>query len=269
MNSCSHDFPKTNGFQFVEGRDFSREFVTESSAVIINEMAARLFPGENPLGKKIKFGHGKEWEIIGVIKDQVRWGPFSKQSPHLYYVNYHGMGYLTIRLNAGVRVHEALRKIKEVITRYDDEVPFEYTFHDDDYARQFKEEERIGKLASVFSALTILISCIGILGLAAFAASRRSREIGIRKVLGASVFSLWRMLSNDFMQLVLVSILVATPIAYFFSERWLQQYEYRVGIPWLVFVGTGVLALAITFVAVSYYTLKAALVNPVESLRSE
>jgi ABC-type antimicrobial peptide transport system permease subunit len=269
MNSCSHDFPKTNGFQFVTGRDFSRAFSTDSSAVIVNEMAASLFGHESVLGKKIKFGHGKEREIIGVIKDQVRWGPFAKQSPHLYYINYHGMGYLTIRLSPGVGMHDALAKVESIIAKYDDEAPFDYKFQDDDYARQFSSEEHIAKLAAVFAVLAIFISCIGILGLAAFAASRRSREIGIRKVLGASVFNLWRMLSNDFMQLVLISILVASPVAYFFADRWLQQYEYRVSIPWLVFAATGVAALVITLAVVSYQTVKAALANPVKSLRSE
>ena len=268
MNSCSHDFPKTNGFQFVEGRDFSREFSTDSSAVIINEMAAKLISGKNIVGKKLTF-HGKEREIIGVIKDQVRWTPFTKQSPHLYFISYSGSGYITVRLNPQVGTPEALQKIEAVIKRFDAGAPFEYKFLDDDYARLFNNEERIGKLATVFSILTIFISCLGIFGLATFAASQRTKEIGIRKVLGASIFALWRMLSADFLLLVVVAILLGAPLAYYFATQWLEQYEYRVEISWLIFVVTSILVVLITLFTVSYQTLKAALANPMNSLRTE
>jgi ABC-type antimicrobial peptide transport system permease subunit len=268
MNSCSHDFPKTNGFQFVEGRDFSREFSTDSSAVIINEMAAKLISGKNIVGKKLTF-HGKEREIIGVIKDQVRWTPFTKQSPHLYFISYSGRGYITVRLNPQVGTPEALQKIEAVIKRFDAGAPFEYKFLDDDYARLFNNEERIGKLATVFSILTIFISCLGIFGLATFAASQRTKEIGIRKVLGASIFALWRMLSADFLLLVVVAILLGAPLAYYLATQWLEQYEYRVEISWLIFVVTSILVVLITLFTVSYQTLKAALANPMNSLRTE
>ncbi|HEY5747160.1 MAG TPA: ABC transporter permease [Chryseolinea sp.] len=268
MNSCSHDFPKTNGFQFVEGRDFSREFGTDSASVIINELFAKLISEKNIIGKKLTF-NGKEREIIGVIKDQVRWTPFVKQSPHLYFINYSNTGYLTIRLNPQVGTHEALQKIEAVIKKFDAGAPFEYKFQDDDYAQQFNSEERIGKLATVFSIMTIFISCMGIFGLATFAASQRTKEIGIRKVLGASVFNLWRMLSSDFVRLVAVAILLGIPLAYYFAAQWLQQYEYRVEISWRIFVVTGILVLAITLLTVSYQTLKAALMNPTNSLRTE
>ncbi len=268
MNSCSHDFPKTNGFQFVEGRDFSREFSTDSSAVIINEMAAKLISGKNIIGKKLTF-HGKEREIIGVIKDQVRWTPFTKQSPHLYFISYSGSGYITVRLNPQVGTPEALQKIEAAIKRFDAGAPFEYKFLDDDYARLFNNEERIGKLATVFSILTIFISCLGIFGLATFAASQRTKEIGIRKVLGASIFALWRMLSADFLLLVVVAILLGAPLAYYFATQWLEQYEYRVEISWVIFVVTSILVVLITLFTVSYQTLKAALANPMNSLRTE
>jgi ABC-type antimicrobial peptide transport system permease subunit len=269
MNSCSHDFPKTNGFQFVEGRDFSRDRSTDSSAVIVNEMAAKLIADKNVIGKKISFGYGKEKEIIGVIKDQVRWTPFVKQSPHIYFVSYSTVGYLTIRLNAQVSAQEALQKIEVVIKKFDAGAPFDYKFLDDDYARQFQQEERIGKLATVLSALAIFISAIGIFGLAAFAASQRTKEIGIRKVLGASVFNLWRMLSNDFVKLVAVAMLLGTPLGYYLVTQWLQQYEYRVEVSWIIFIITSLFALVITLLTVSYQALKAALANPVNSLRSE
>lgn len=268
INTCSHDFPRTNGFQFIEGRDFSREFSTDSSAVIVNEMAAKLFSNESVIGKKIKLG-GKEREIVGVIKDQIRWTPFSKQSPHIYFVSYVEIGYLTIRINADAGVRSALDKIEAVIEKYDAAAPFEYKFQDDDYARLFNNEERIGKLASVFATLAIFISCLGIFGLASFTASQRTKEIGIRKVLGATIYSVWKMLSRDFVWLVVLSILIAAPLAYYFSNQWLQQYEYRIEISIWVFLISGAGALVFTLMTVSFQALKAALINPVNSLKSE
>jgi putative ABC transport system permease protein len=269
LNGCTHDFPKTNGFQFIEGRDFSREFSTDSSAAIVNEMGAKLLSDGSVIGKKFTLGYGKEREIVGVIKDQIRWTPFSKQSPHIYFVNYVETGYLTIRLNAHAGLHNALAKIETVIEKYDPGAPFDYKFLDDDYARLFNEEERTGKLAGVFASLAIFISCLGIFGLASFTANQRTKEIGIRKVLGATIFGIWKMLSRDFVALVILSILLAVPLAYYFSNQWLQRYEYRIEISWWVFILTGIAALTITMLTVSYQSFKAALMDPVNSLRSE
>jgi ABC-type antimicrobial peptide transport system permease subunit len=179
------------------------------------------------------------------------------------------MGYLTIRINANAGVRTALDKIEAVIEKHDAAAPFEYKFQDDDYARLFNDEERIGKLASVFAVLAIFISCLGIFGLASFTASQRTKEIGIRKVLGATIYNVWKMLSRDFVWLVVLSILVAAPLAYYFSNQWLQQYEYRIEISWWVFTVTAIGALAITLLTVSYQSIKAALMNPVNSLKSE
>jgi len=269
LNSCSHDFPKTNGFQFVEGRDFSRDISSDSSAVIINQMAAKLISEKNVLGKTITFSYGKPRHIIGVIKDQVRWTPFMKQSPHVYYIDYKAVHFLTVRLTPQSDAHRDLQKIEAVIRKFDPDAPFEYKFQDDDYARQFEGEERIGNLAAVFSMLAIFISCLGLYGLSAFAASRRIKEIGIRKVMGASVFTLWRMLSGDFMRLVVIAIAVGTPLAYYFAIHWLEQYEYRVEMSWSVFVITALLTVFISLLTVSYQAVKAGLVNPAKSLRTE
>jgi putative ABC transport system permease protein len=270
LNSCSHDFPATNGFQFIAGRDFSREFNTDSSAVIVNELAARLIAGEqSAIGKKISFGYSKEREIVGVIKDQVRWTPFAKQSPHIYFIRYTGAGYLTVRITPGTNAHDALKKIETVVKNVDPSAPFDYKFQDDDYAEQFHHEERIGKLASVFAMLAIFISCIGIFALAAFAAGQRTKEIGIRKVLGASVFALWQMLAKEFLILVGLAVLVASPLAYYLLQQWLLRYDYRIEVPLLVFVITAVFALLITLLTISYQALKAAWINPVKSLKAE
>lgn len=269
MNKCSHDFPAVNGFRFVAGRDFSRELASDSSAVIVNEMAAALFGKADVLGMKISFGYGKERQVIGVIQDQIRWTPFSEQSPHMYYVDYSGMGHLTMRLNPTMPTVDALKLVEEGIRRHDPSSPFEYKFQDEDYARLFRNEERIGKLSAAFSILAIAISCVGIFGLAAFAASQRVKEIGIRKVMGASVFRLWAMLSAEFVWLVLLAIAIAFPVAYYLSAQWLSQYDYRVEVSWEVFAITGALALIITLATVSYQALRAAWLNPVSSLRSE
>ncbi|MEQ9412633.1 MAG: FtsX-like permease family protein, partial [Cyclobacteriaceae bacterium] len=178
-------------------------------------------------------------------------------------------GFLTIRMKTGTPVRSALDKIEGVLKKYDPGSPFEYKFQDDDYARLFKSEEQIGNLAGIFSGLAIFISCIGIFGLASFAASKKIKEIGIRKILGASVFKIWKMLSNDFVWLVIVSSLIACPLAYYYANQWLLQYDYRIDISWGIFLVTSVSLLVITLITVSYQSIKAALANPVESLRSE
>lgn len=269
MNSCSHDFPKTNGFQFVEGRDFSRDHASDSMGVVVNELAADLMGRKDILGKKITFNYGKPREVIGVIKDQVRWTPFAKQSPHIYFINYKATGSLTVRFARTASTRDALQKVQAVIKQFDASAPFNYEFLDDDYAGMFRQEERIGTLATVFSSLAILISCIGLFGLASFATIQRAREIGIRKVLGASVFALWKMLLKDFLLLVVVAIVLGIPIAWFLSLKWLQQYEYRTDLSWMIFSLTGVIAVSITIVTVSIETLRAALANPVRALKSE
>ncbi|MEQ8810690.1 MAG: FtsX-like permease family protein, partial [Imperialibacter sp.] len=168
-----------------------------------------------------------------------------------------------------VSTHEALPKIQEVFARLTPSTPFDYTFADEAYALKFAEEERIGKLGFVFAGLAILISCMGLLGLSAFVAEQRIREIGIRKVLGASVANLWQMLSKDFVVLVVISCVIAMPLAWYFMDSWLDSFVYRSTISWSVFVITGAIALLITLATVSFQAIKAATANPVKSLRTE
>ena len=267
-NRCSHDFPATHGFQFVSGRDFSRDHPSDSSAVIINEMAARLIDGD-VLGKKITFGYDKEREIIGVIKDQIRWGPYHEQAPHLYYVGYDNSRYYSIRLKSDVAVADALSKIKSVFAGYAPATPFEYAFVADDYNKLFVAGERTGEIALIFSGLAILISCVGIFGLAAFSASRRTKEIGVRKVVGASSYQIWKLLSVEFFGLSSIAILIACPIAYKVSNVWLEQFSYRIAPTWIVFVIATVITLIVTLGTVSYQTLRAAAMNPAKSLRND
>jgi ABC-type antimicrobial peptide transport system permease subunit len=166
-------------------------------------------------------------------------------------------------------VHEALGKIESVFKQYDPANPFEYKFVDQEFAGKFGDEVRIGKLAGFFAILAIFISCLGLFGMASFMAEQRVKEIGARKVLGASVLNLWQLLSKEFVVLTIISLLIASPLAYYFIYNWMQKYTYRTDISWWIFAAIGFGALVITLLTVSYQSIKAALMNPVKSLRTE
>lgn len=178
-------------------------------------------------------------------------------------------GIIDIRLNPKKSTRESLTKIEAVFKRFDPGSPFDYKFSDDEYNKKFATEERIGKLAGFFTLLAIFISCMGLFGMASFMAEQRTKEIGVRKVLGASIFSLWRLMSTDFVLLVGISLLVAIPTAYYFMHGWLQNYKYRADLSWWIFGLTAVAAIVITLLTVSYQSIKAALMNPVKSLKTE
>ena len=163
----------------------------------------------------------------------------------------------------------ALPGIEAAFKKLIPSVPFDYEFADEDYALKFATEERIGKLAGFFTMLAVFISCLGLFGLASFVAAQRTREVGIRKVLGASTFRLWRLLSNEFVGLVIISLFIAVPVAYYFMHNWLQDYRYRVALSWWIFATAGACALVITLLTVSFQAIKAAIANPVKSLRTE
>jgi ABC-type antimicrobial peptide transport system permease subunit len=177
--------------------------------------------------------------------------------------------FVDIRMNPKVSTHDALVKIESVFKKYDPDSPFDYQFTDDEYAKKFANEERVGKLAGFFTILAIFISCMGLFGMASFMAEQRTKEIGVRKVLGASVFGLWRLMSKEFVLLVTISLLIAIPIAYYFMFGWIQNYKYHAELSWWIFGATAVGAIVITLLTVSYQSIKAALANPVKSLRSE
>jgi ABC-type antimicrobial peptide transport system permease subunit len=176
---------------------------------------------------------------------------------------------LIIKLNPQQNVKQSLAAIEQVMKKYSPGVPFNYSFVDEKFAGKFQAEERIGKLASYFAVLAIFISCLGLFGMASFVAEQRTKEIGIRKVLGASVANLWRLLSTEFFVLVLISCIIATPIAWYYLKNWLTNYDYRITIGWGVFALAAGVALIITVLTVSFQAIKAALTNPVKSLRSE
>ena len=166
-------------------------------------------------------------------------------------------------------MRDALNKIELVFKAYDPGSPFEYQFTDDEYARKFSDEEYVGKLAMLFTGLAIFISCLGLFGLASFVAEQRTKEIGIRKTLGASVFNLWHLLSKEFVRLIFIALLIAVPLALLFMQKWLQHYSYKTELSWWIFALAGTGSLLITLIAVSAQIINAALANPVKSLRAE
>lgn len=270
--SVSTDFGATVGWQIKEGRDFSPAFANDSSAFLINETAAKYLGFQHPVGEIIDWKGNGNMKIIGVVKDMVNQSAYEPARQMFFFLpRWKGqkLYVLNIRINPNIGTHEAIAKIAPVFKRYDPVNPFEYHFADEDYAKKFANEERIGRLAGCFASLAILISCMGLLGMASFMAEQRVKEIGIRKVLGASVFNLWRLLSKEFVGLVLISILIATPLAWYFMHNWLHNYEYRTNMSWWIFIAAGVGALFITLLTVSFQSIKAALTNPIKSLRSE
>jgi ABC-type antimicrobial peptide transport system permease subunit len=195
--------------------------------------------------------------------------PYEPARASLFHISKDDGNVIIMKINPEMASREAISKIETVVKKYNPDAPFEYKFVDEDYARKFGDEERIGKLASFFAALAIFISCLGIFGLASFVAEQKAKEIGVRKVMGASVFTLWKMLSRDFVLLVTISFLIASLLSFYMMNNWLMKYEYRTDISWWVFAVAGMGALVITLATVSYQAIKAALANPVNSLRTE
>ena len=265
--NATQQYGNTVGLKFINGRDFSKQFGTDSAS-IINETAAKYIGFKNAVGETIR-RYDNTYQIIGVVKDMVMESPYEPVKPTIYFLDSSIGGILNIRLNPNLTTASALAKVAAVCKKYSPEEPFDYQFADEEYAQKFADEERIGKLAGFFAALAILISCLGIFGMASFIAEQRKKEIGVRKVLGASVFNLWRLLSKEFIAFVIIAFCIAAPIAYYFMYEWLQNYQYRTELSWWIFGAAGFGALMITLLTVSYQAIKAAIANPVKSLRTE
>lgn len=268
----THEYGKTIGWEFLEGRDFSREFPTDLSGIIINESALKILELENPVGETLNWSSGNnrgDFKILGVVKDMVKGSPYEPTDPSIIFLSEDDLQWLYIKIKPTVSPHVALPQIKNVLASIVPSAPFDYSFADEAYGAKFKAEEQIGELATLFSGLALLISCLGLFGLASFMAEQRTKEIGIRKIMGASVANLWGMLSKDFVVLVLVSCGLAIPISFYFMDSWLGQYDYRTEISWNIFAITGLGALVVTLLTVSFQAVKAAVVNPVKSLKTE
>lgn len=262
----SEDYFKTVGMNMQEGRDFSN--AADTTSVIFNEAAIKRLRLKNPVGQKITWQE-KNYTIAGVVKDALMVSPFKTADPTMFFCVPEPQGNLLYKLSANKETHHSIVQLTEIFNKYAPAYPYEYAFSDQQYATKFNLEQLIGKLAALFAAFSIFISCLGLFGLAAYVAEQRRKEIGIRKVLGASVRQVWVLLSKDFLLLVLISCLIATPVSFYFLHNWLLNYDYRVSIGFSVFVLSALLALSITILTVSFQSIKAAIANPVKSLRTE
>lgn len=270
----THDFGKVIGWQIKQGNDFSKDLASDSSGFIINEAAANYMGFKNPIGEVMKWGKNGEWKIIGVARDMVTQSPYSAVKPMIFFLKSSRLGFIRLnlvnmKLNPSVSATVALERIEPIFKKYDPANAFEYKFADQEFGKKFSNEKRIGNLALVFTTLAIFISCLGLFGLASFVAEQRTKEIGIRKVMGASVAQLWRLLSKDFVTLVVISCVVAIPLSFYFMNDWLTQYQYRVTITWQIFAIASAGAMSITVLTISFQSIKAAMMSPVKSLRSE
>lgn len=268
VTGVSVDYGKTVGWEFQKGRNFSTEFATDSSALILNEAAVKYMGLQDPVGETIKW-KGIAYKVIGVINDVITESPYEPVRPSVFWLLGWQPNFIFLKINPEVSAAFALSSIEKVFRQYSPSSPFNYSFVDEDYNRKFGNEERVGKLAGFFAILAIFISCIGLFGMASFMAEQRIKEIGIRKVLGASVFNLWRLLSKEFVALVMISLLIAVPAAYYFMYGWLQNYSYRSPVSWWIFAVAGLGAIIITLLTISFHAVKAAAANPVKSLKTE
>lgn len=270
----SAEYAKSLGLKIIAGRDFSREFSTDSTAVLINETAAKYMGLENPVGVLLKDSDEEDPDpsltIIGVVEDMIMQSPYDPVKQAIFaFDTENESSYYNLRLNPRNSASQNLEIIEAVFKRHFPDLPFAFEFVDEEYERKFRSEVRIARLSGIFTALAILISCLGLFGLTSFVAEQRTKEIGVRKVLGASVFNVWKMLSKDFIGLVILSCIIAIPISYYLMSGWLESYTYSIGLSWWIFAAAIVGAIIITLLTVSFQALKAARSNPVNSLRTE
>jgi putative ABC transport system permease protein len=263
------DFVKTMGVKLLQGRDIDiKKYPADSTALLLNEAAVKIMRLKDPVGQIVK-SDGHDWHVVGVVKDFIFESPYEKvkhlviQGPASWFNVMH------IKLNPAKPLAEDIAIMEEIFKQHNPQYPFEYKFVDEQYDAKFKDEKRTGTLASLFAGLTIFISCLGLFGLATYLAENRLKEIGVRKVLGASVADITTLLSKDFLKLVIISFVIASPVAWWAMNKWLQEYTYRINIEWWVFAWAALLSVMIAVGTTSFQAIKAALANPVKSLRSE
>lgn len=266
--AVSDDYFKTLQIKIKEGRNFYADASnSDSASVIINEAAVKRMRLSDPVGKIIQMNDTR-LTIVGVVENTIMTNPYEPVGP----TSFRSMPWanaIMFRIKENVAAKEVLAKVAPIFNKHNPDLPFEYEFADEGYAQKFELEVRVGKLAGIFSILTILISCLGLFGLSAYTAERRTKEIGIRKVLGASVPQVWKLISLEFVLLVLISCIIATPLALYYMKDWLSDYKNHINISWLVFVVATCIAVFISVVTVSFQAIKAAMANPIRSLRSE
>lgn len=259
---------ETLGIEMHMGRSFSREYSTDTSKIIVNEAALRVMNLENPIGEHIKLWDEYDLEIIGIIKDFHFQSLHNEVKPMFLVLNPDNTWNVVIRLEGG-REKETIERLDTFYKDFNPGFTFDFHFMDEKYAKQYAAEQRVASLSRYFAGIAILISCLGLFGLAAFTTERRLKEIGIRKILGSSDFQIVRLLSNDFSKMVLVAILIALPCSYYLVSSWMEKFAYRIDLEWWFFVGAGALALLVVWFTVGLQTIKAARINPAQCLRDE
>ena len=269
--SADADLVKTAGLQLIAGRDIDvYKYPGDSLSVILNETAVKLMGFKNPIGQIIaQPADNINWQVVGIVKDYVLNSPYEKIPPLVITGPKSWFTTMHIKFNPDQSTAKSLEKAEQIFKKYNPAYPFDYKFVDDEYARNFHNERRTKGLAGLFASLAIFISCLGLFGLSAYVAESRVKEIGVRKVLGASVFSVAKLLSFDFVKLVIVSIVIASPVAWYAMNHWLQSYTYRINIGLSIFLIAGLSAVIIALFTVSFQAIKAAIANPVKSLRTE
>ena len=260
---------KTAGMQIVAGRDIDLiNYPTDSTACILNESSVKIMGFKQPLGQIVK-DNDISWHVVGVIKDFILQSPYEPLKPMVIQGPKGWFNTMHIKFNPQYNTAKALATAEKIYKKYNPQYPFKYHFVDEEYAKKFSDERRTGTLATLFACLTIFISCLGLFGLATYMAENRIKEIGIRKVLGAGIAGITALMSKDFLKLVVISIIVASPVAWWAMHTWLATFNYRISISWKIFALSGFLAVAIALLTISYQAIRAALANPVKSLRSE
>ncbi|MVT06711.1 ABC transporter permease [Chitinophaga tropicalis] len=266
---ADNSYFRTMGIELAAGRDFTGNASADSLNVILNEAAIKQMHLKDPIGQVIAYNGCHNLKIIGIAKNAIMESPFSSPTPTVFMYRPGGVRFITYRLSPKVSTTKAIDRIAQIFGQYNTAYPYIYNFVDEAYAKKFELEMLIGKLTGLFSLLAIFISCLGLFGLASYMAEQRTKEIGIRKILGASVMQLWALLSREFVLLVMISCLIASPLAFYFLNNWLEKYVYRISIGPLVFILTAILTVGITVLTVSFQAVKAAMVNPVRSLKTE
>ncbi|MEO5683889.1 MAG: FtsX-like permease family protein [Chitinophagaceae bacterium] len=266
--TASHDYGQTIGWHIKQGRGFSTQFLTDSSAVVLNEAAVKYMNLASPLGVQVTWWN-KPMNIIGVISDMVMNSPYDEAKPTIYTLLDAPGNIALMKLNPLISPKAAFEKIAPILKKYNPDQSAAFNFVDEDYNKKFGEEQRVGKLSGIFTILAVFISCLGLFGLVSFVAEQRKKEIGVRKVLGASVFNVCKLLSKDFITLVVIAFLISVPVSYYFMDSWLRNYSYRTDLPWWIFILAGLGALFITLLTVSVQAIRAAVADPVKSLRTE
>ncbi|MDX2045297.1 MAG: FtsX-like permease family protein, partial [Chitinophagaceae bacterium] len=276
LNSFMVDdsFIPTLNIKVVKGRNFSKDF-NDSASVILNEEAVNQIGWKDPVGKWLEYpgGNNARFQVIGVIKNfnvqslQNVITPFALFHPSSKTYDL-GVSNIVARIKGG-NISNTISQLEEEWKGFTSSEPFDYSFLDEAFDAQYRTEQRLGSIFSIFAALSIFIACLGLFGLSAFMAEKRTKEIGVRKVLGASVPNVVALLSKDFLKLTLVASIIAFPVAWYFMNKWLEEFAYRITISWWVFIAAGLLTVMIALITISFQAIKAAIANPVGALRSE